>query len=471
MATQVIRGNGSPEGFIEAGRGTFYINTQSYSIFVKIQGDETTNKGWRGVNIKGYYENVGDPDYIVSAPKYAMCYDPENDILYTQTKSGVPMLNYGWVSVNEGGITIGIGNPNVYEVIGAEGDLYIDNEGLAIYVCVGDSWDKFNLMTVDTTDIMIKLSELLTNTTSITSQYFNMFFNPTPMDIELAQYDSDGILRTYNIPNRAKDSVATVGMGNPEGNVTANKGQLYLDAMDGVPYIKTTELDKNTGWLSLRMPSFTAPLIYDEHTNVLSIATDAFPIEGSTNMLNSHTILGELDKIRNGNPNELFSVAEPVMGEHASTKNYVDAMHSNMFGYDSATRTLYINAPLNTDVTEAGTVMGQAGSFFTPMFGSAFSTVFTLTTPLVEAENQNIYVYSTTPCSIIFTTVSGVSKEVVLDGVVRSDRCFSEEMTDGIKTIQVTSTPQFEVPTVDNVKGLMKAFTMDIVEVEVPEEG
>ena len=47
MATQVIRGNGSPEGFIEAGRGTFYINTQSSSIFVKIKGDETTNKGWR----------------------------------------------------------------------------------------------------------------------------------------------------------------------------------------------------------------------------------------------------------------------------------------------------------------------------------------------------------------------------------------------------------------------------------------
>ena len=70
MATSVVRGLGSPEGFIEAPRGTFYINTQSSSVFVKVKGEATNNKGWKGINTKGYYENDNDNGIMMNNFKH-----------------------------------------------------------------------------------------------------------------------------------------------------------------------------------------------------------------------------------------------------------------------------------------------------------------------------------------------------------------------------------------------------------------
>lgn len=470
MATQVIRGNGSPEGFIEAGKGTFYINTQSYSVFVKIKGEGNTNKGWRAMNIKGFYENDGNPEGVVEGPLNAICYDSTNDTLYIQTKTDVNIMNTGWVSLNKGDIIISLGNPNTDKVIGEKGDLYIDNESISLYLYTEDSWEKISLIVVDSTDVLLKVSELLTNTTAITHQYFNMFFNPSPMDIELSQYDEDGILKTYKIPNRAKDTVTLVGEGNPEGVVTAIKGQLYLDTETGTPYIKNTDMDDAYGWSSLKLPTFLAPIYYDSQADTLSITLDDYPVEGSPNMLNSHTLLQEFNKVKNGNPNELFSVAEPIMGEHATTKNYVDELHSNMFGYDKNTRTLYINAPLNTDVTESITLMEGSenpisGSMFTPMFGSGYSTVLTFTNLLVESENTEISVYSELPCTIRFTSNSGKTFDVELTYEKLYERCFNEDMQEGIKTMQIISTPYYRVATVENIKELYRGIGFNIVEI------
>ena len=49
------------------------------------------------------------------------------------------------------------------------------------------------------------LVELLTNSTNMTSVFYDVFLNPTPMDVTLQQYDSNNELITVTIPNRAKD--------------------------------------------------------------------------------------------------------------------------------------------------------------------------------------------------------------------------------------------------------------------------
>ena len=466
MATQVIRGNGSPEGFIEAGRGTFYINTQSSSIFVKIKGDETTNKGWRAVSVKGYYEGSEDPNNKVHAPKYAVYYIEDNDTLYIQMNTGDNILDYGWVPVNKGIINVSRGNPNDNKVIGTDGDIYIDNEIESIYVYANQMWDALSLIIVDSTDIMIKLSELLTNTTGIIHQYFNMFLNPTPMDIELAQYDSDGILRTYTIPNRAKDTICLVGAGNPEDKIFAVMGQLYLDVDDGTPYIKKTEFDQNRGWVSLKLPNFSEPLSYDNYNNTLSIITDPYPMNGSHNLLDSHVILQELDKIRNGNSQELFSVAEPILEEHDTTKNYVDNyvqnMHSNIFGYNKSNKTLYINAPLSQDTTSKGTVIGKSGSFFTPMFGNAYSTVFTLDSILKEEENTEVSIFSDIPCTVVLSTENGNTNTLEFTYMNQNLKCFNEDMIEGIKKIQIISTVHYDWPRLEDIKSIYANLKLNV---------
>lgn len=51
------------------------------------------------------------------------------------------------------------------------------------------------------------LAELLTNSVNMTQVYYDLFFNPEPMDITLYQYDDDNKLVEVVIPNRAKDKI------------------------------------------------------------------------------------------------------------------------------------------------------------------------------------------------------------------------------------------------------------------------
>ena len=51
------------------------------------------------------------------------------------------------------------------------------------------------------------LAELLTNSVNMTQVYYDLFFNPEPMDITLYQYDGDNRLVAVVIPNRAKDKI------------------------------------------------------------------------------------------------------------------------------------------------------------------------------------------------------------------------------------------------------------------------
>ena len=105
------------------------------------------------------------------------------------------------------------------------------------------------MSSIDTSVIIENLRELLQNTVNMTSLFYDIFLNPTPMDVELQQYNSDGELVTVTIPNRAKDrSIALSGTGSPEGVVTANVGTSYVDVTNEVVYFKAIG-SGNTGWI------------------------------------------------------------------------------------------------------------------------------------------------------------------------------------------------------------------------------
>ena len=95
------------------------------------------------------------------------------------------------------------------------------------------------------------LSQLATNYSNIFFDYFNLFYNPTEMDVTIEYYDTEGVLRTITIPNRAKDRRYILnGNGNPEGTVSGAKGSIYQDLTNGILYIKQSAEDQ-TGWVQL----------------------------------------------------------------------------------------------------------------------------------------------------------------------------------------------------------------------------
>ena len=107
------------------------------------------------------------------------------------------------------------------------------------------------MSSIDTSVIIENLTELLQNSVNMTSVFYDIFLNPTPMDVELKQYDSDNQLITVTIPNRAKDrKIALDGVGSPEGVITANIGAVYVDNTNQVVYFKATG-SGNTGWVSV----------------------------------------------------------------------------------------------------------------------------------------------------------------------------------------------------------------------------
>lgn len=102
---------------------------------------------------------------------------------------------------------------------------------------------------IDTNVIIENLTELLQNSVNMTSIFYDIFLNPTPMDVELKQYDSNSQLITISIPNRAKDrEIAIEGEGSPEGVVQANIGAAYVDTVNETVYFKVTG-SGNTGWV------------------------------------------------------------------------------------------------------------------------------------------------------------------------------------------------------------------------------
>ena len=92
------------------------------------------------------------------------------------------------------------------------------------------------------------LTKVANNYSELARVFYNVFYNVTPMDVTFQMFDEAGVLQTYTIPNRAKDFTYILnGEGSPEGNVEASKGSTYQDLTNGNLYIKQTD-GGNEGW-------------------------------------------------------------------------------------------------------------------------------------------------------------------------------------------------------------------------------
>lgn len=343
--SRLIKSTGSPEGFIEAPVGTFFINTQSYALYVKIRGDVTTKTGWVGLICKGFYDNHGNPEDIVMAPRMAYCLDVDDNVLYVQTTDSVSPIAQGWISLTQGTIVTSIGSPITTEATGDTGDIYIDTESGTIHVKTDEGWMTLSQLSVNSADILLDLSELLSNVTDIANSYFNLFINPEPMDVTITAYDKSGILNTYNIPNRAKDRQISMGNFNPNDNLASAIGTFYMDNSTRSLYLKTTDLSENTGWKPVIYGGKLQEPLYINSEGKLALRTDITPDPQSDNMISSRDLhnLFDLKADKEGDENINFKVAYPTEAKDAVNLEFIQ----NMFSYDSATRTLKIRTELN----------------------------------------------------------------------------------------------------------------------------
>ena len=102
-------------------------------------------------------------------------------------------------------------------------------------------------------EITTLLTNLFVNENNLDKTYYDMFYNPIPMDIEIQRYDENNVLQTYLIPNRAKDrqesSFILQGEVAPEDNVMASIGNMYLNILTSELYYKTEgSSTSSSGW-------------------------------------------------------------------------------------------------------------------------------------------------------------------------------------------------------------------------------
>ena len=112
-----------------------------------------------------------------------------------------------------------------------------------------------NIRTME--DIVYLLTILFTNLNNQNELYYDMFLNPEPMDLQLERYDENGELETVTLPNRAKEKItAYSGTGNPNGQISAPVGALYVDNSTYNIYYKGYGADSQ-GWFQLISSSAT----------------------------------------------------------------------------------------------------------------------------------------------------------------------------------------------------------------------
>ena len=342
MTVQLLRGSESPEGFILSARGNYYYHTTTSALYVKVSGNADTNTGWRGFNARGIYYGNGSPEGVIYAPTFAIYLDIEDEynyVLYIQLNQSKVLECTGWIKVIGTECYNGTGHPskNMNSNL-KDGDSYVDTESLNFYIKVGENWISIPIIVISELDVVTNLSKLLSNEIALANVAYNLFCNPTPMDVSITQYDNDGKLHTITIPNRAKGFIADQGVGDPEGNVSGFLGSLYLDTENREPYIKLSAEQGKYGWVKLIsaniFPKGFGALEYDPNTNQYIMHVDIKPIMNSENFLTSGTLYTCFNDKADvyGNFNNNFKVAYPVDDTDATNKGYVDSMVASING-------------------------------------------------------------------------------------------------------------------------------------------
>lgn len=114
--------------------------------------------------------------------------------------------------------------------------------------------DKITVPTYEQIETI--LSKLATNYSNLAHVFYDVFYNTEPMDVTFQMFDEQGELKTYTIPNRAKDMQNIInGEGSPEGNVSGSMGVLYQDLANADLYIKETP-DGNEGWIQFATENY-----------------------------------------------------------------------------------------------------------------------------------------------------------------------------------------------------------------------
>lgn len=165
-------------------------------------------------------------------------------------------------------------------------------------------------------DVVNLLSILFTNLNNQSEQYFDMFWNPVPMDLELEKYDENGELTKVIHPNVAKMRISSFsGVGNPNGKQAASIGSFYIDTSSRAIYYKAEGSD-SFGWQLLWS---TANLI--EGVNFLSPAGNGSQLQN----LNATSITsGILSVLRGGTGNNSISGLVKGNGTSPFTEAVVD---------------------------------------------------------------------------------------------------------------------------------------------------
>ena len=139
------------------------------------------------------------------------------------------------------------------------------------------------------------LSHLATNYSNIFFDYFNMFYNDTPMEITIEYYDKENNIQSITVPNRAMDREFILnGHGDPNGNVVAGKGAIYQDLDDGLLYIKQTDISESNGWNKLVTLSADSVANSLEDFLIQGSGNPEGSVEAARGVLYVNTLLSEL---------------------------------------------------------------------------------------------------------------------------------------------------------------------------------
>lgn len=106
-------------------------------------------------------------------------------------------------------------------------------------------------VTPDMNQIAVVMSQLQHNYTQLAQNWFNIFYNNQPQDVMITFFDELGNFEQYVVPNRAKDfRNIHNGEGSPEGVVVAGVGNIYQDLTNGEVYLKKTA-EGSIGWVRI----------------------------------------------------------------------------------------------------------------------------------------------------------------------------------------------------------------------------
>ena len=117
---------------------------------------------------------------------------------------------------------------------------------------------------VTLTELIGIISKIQLNYTFLAKSWYDIFYNPKPMEkVDINYYDDSGKLQTNTIPNLAYSRQFFVqGEGSPEGRVAAAVGTVYQDTTNGDAYIKHYgEAESTTGWIKFISTSDLSKII------------------------------------------------------------------------------------------------------------------------------------------------------------------------------------------------------------------